>query len=88
MRCFLCEVYGATINSSSRFDTGIAKTQLPLFRLNPAMIQANRTGAGRQWYWLKDVADSPSFCRVDNTGYAGNFWATGSYGVRPRFLIG
>ncbi len=83
-----CEVYGATINSSSRFDTGIAKTQLPLFRLNPAMIQANRTGAGRQWYWLKDVADSHGFCSVNRDGYACYDWATISYGVRPRFLIG
>ncbi len=88
MRCFLCEVYGATINSSSRFDTGIAKTQLPLFRLNPAMIQANRTGAGRQWYWLKDVADTPTFCRVDDNGRADRCWVTDSLGVRPRFLIG
>ena len=88
MRCFLCEVYGATINSSSRFDTGIAKTQLPLFRLNPAMIQANRTGAGRQWYWLKDVADSRGFCDVGGDGDANGSWATGGCGVRPRFLIG
>ncbi len=88
MRCFLCEVYGATINSSSRFDTGIAKTQLPLFRLNPAMIQANRTGAGRQWYWLKDVADSRGFCNVFYSGDANNLWASNSNGVRPRFLIG
>ncbi len=83
-----CEVYGATINSSSRFDTGIAKTQLPLFRLNPAMIQANRTGAGRQWYWLKDVADSRGFCRVYDDGVACDGWATYGGGVRPRFLIG
>ena len=88
MRCFLCEVYGATINSSSRFDTGIAKTQLPLFRLNPAMIQANRTGAGRQWYWLKDVADSLGFCVMDGGGNAGVNWAPNGCGVRPRFLIG
>ena len=88
MRCFLCEVYGATINSSSRFDTGIAKTQLPLFRLNPAMIQANRTGAGRQWYWLKDVAASHGFCVVFNGGHAYYNGATNSGGVRPRFLIG
>ena len=52
------------------------------------MIQANRTGAGRQWYWLKDVADSHGFCNVNYDGYAGNSWAPGSGGVRPRFLIG
>ena len=83
-----CEVYGATINSSSRFDTGIAKSQLPLFAHNPAMIQANMTGAGRQWYWLKDVAHSPCFCIVGSDGIADYGWAALSGGVRPRFLIG
>ena len=52
------------------------------------MIQANRTGAGRQWYWLKDVADSLGFCVVDGGGNAGVNWAPNGCGVRPRFLIG
>ncbi len=52
------------------------------------MIQANRTGAGRQWYWLKDVADSRGFCNVFYSGDANNLWASNSNGVRPRFLIG
>lgn len=52
------------------------------------MIQANKTGGSRQWYWLKDVADSRSFCDVSNGGHAGNGWATDGDGVRPRFLIG
>lgn len=52
------------------------------------MIQANRTGAGRQWYWLKDVADSHGFCDVGGNGNADGSWATYSSGVRPRFLIG
>lgn len=52
------------------------------------MIQANKTGGGRHWYWLKDVADSHSFCSVGGDGDAGDGWATNSGGVRPRFLIG
>ena len=53
------------------------------------MIQANRTGAGRQWYWLKDVADSHGFCGVGSYGgFADKHLAIDSYGVRPRFLIG
>ena len=52
------------------------------------MIQANRTGAGRQWYWLKDVAASHDFCFVSDDGSAGYCWVTDSVGVRPRFLIG
>ncbi len=53
------------------------------------MIQANRTGAGRQWYWLKDVAVSHGFCRVDDGGGGASYgWAAHGDGVRPRFLIG
>lgn len=82
------EVYGTRVLSSSFYDVGIAKSQLPLFGLNPGMIQANRTGAGRQWYWLKTVASSASFCGVDGYGFASYNYASGSNGVRPRFLIG
>lgn len=82
------EVYGCRVLSSSFYDIGIAKSQLPLFRLNPGMIQANRTGAGRQWYWLKAVAGSTIFCYVGNDGLADCSNAGYSGGVRPRFLIG
>lgn len=82
------EVYGCRVLSSSFYDIGIAKSQLPLFRLNPGMIQANRTGAGRQWYWLKAVAGSTAFCDVNYDGHADCDGAGYSYGVRPRFLIG
>lgn len=82
------EVYGCRVLSSSFYDVGIAKSQLPLFRLNPGMIQANRTGAGRQWYWLKAVANSTNFCDVYSSGYATSYGAGDSHGVRPRFLIG
>lgn len=82
------EVYGTRVLSSSFYDVGIAKSQLPLFRLNPGMIQANRTGAGRQWYWLKAVANSTRFCDVGSNGDASSGSASHSDGVRPRFLIG
>ncbi len=82
------EVYGTRVLSSSFYDVGIAKSQLPLFGLNPGMIQANRTGAGRQWYWLKTVASSTNFCYVSDDGHADCYGASFSGGVRPRFLIG
>lgn len=82
------EVYGGRVLSSSFYDVGIAKAQLPLFALNPAMIQANKNGGSRQWYWLKAVAASTLFCFVNINGHANYNNASNSYGVRPRFLIG
>lgn len=57
------EVYGSVVWSSSGYDTGNANKQLPLFRLAPEFINK-----GRYWYWLKDVAGSTSFCRVNGGG--------------------
>lgn len=77
------EVYGSTIWSSSGYDTGNAKMQLPLFAHSRSAMN-NRTA----WYWLKDVASSARFCACDSDGYAyyagaGNAWGC----VRPRFIL-
>ena len=77
------EVYGGPVFSSSGYDTGIAKAQLPLFRLAPQYISS-----ARYWYWLKNVASSADFCRVYGSGHASAGSATDVLGVRPRFLIG
>lgn len=81
------ELYGCSVWTSSGYDVCQAKSQLPLFRLNPGMIQAKRQGS-RQWYWLKNVASSTTFCGCNGGGGAGYGSAGFSYGVRPRFLIG
>lgn len=77
------EVYGVTVWSSSGYDTGNAKMQLPLFANNRNAMN-NRSS----WYWLKDVASSASFCVCNISGNAhyndaGNTW---NY-VRPRFIL-
>lgn len=77
------EVYGSPIWSSSGYDTGIAKMQLPLF-VHSRRAMNSRTS----WYCLKDVASSSRFCVCNDTGSAyysgaGNTWN----GVRPRFII-
>lgn len=77
------EVYGFPIWSSSVYDTGIAKVQLPLF-VNSRRAMNSRTS----WYCLKDVASSSRFCVCNDTGSAyysgaGNTWN----GVRPRFIL-
>lgn len=87
------EVYGGTVFSSSAFDVGIAKTQLPLFRLNPARIVCGLGGSGytsettRCAWWLSAVVSATFFAVVDGSGYASYGSASYSFGVRPRFLI-
>lgn len=78
------EVYGSTVWSSSGYDTGNAKMQMPLFTHNRQAMN-NRS----KWYWLKDMASGAHFCTCDVDGgasfsHAGNVWGS----VRPRFVIG
>ena len=59
----------------------VEKSQLPLFALNPAAI------ATRYDYWLRDVVTAADFALVSYGGYAGNYSASASIGVRPAFCI-
>ena len=77
------EVYGSTVWSSSGYDTGNAKMQLPLFAHS-----RNAMNDRSSWYWLKDAASSAFFCICGNGGYAG--YDDADYAlddVRPRFII-
>ena len=60
----------------------VAKQQLALFALNPRAVNI------RAWYWLRDVRSASGFCDVSGYGYANNYYASNSAGVRPYFLIG
>lgn len=86
------DVYGTRVFSSSGFDIGIAKIQLPLFRIRPDMIQCgrgyNNAISGRVSYWLSSVSSSTNFCSVHAYGYANNNGVSNQLGVRPRWLIG
>ena len=77
------EVCGATVWSSSGFDTGNANRQLPLFAFSK-QAQNNRTA----WFWLKDVASAAYFCGADIGGHStyGDASYAGRY-VRPRFIL-
>lgn len=78
------EVYGSIVWSSSGYDTGNAKMQMPLFTHNRQAMN-NRSS----WYWLKDVASGTYFCLCDGNGYASCYDASSVwYYVRPRFVIG
>ena len=59
----------------------IGNTQLALFQANPTLL----VGSG---YWLRDVASTTHFCRVDVNGGATSTGAANSHGIRPYFLIG
>ena len=77
------EVYGSTVWSSSGYDTGNAKMQLPLFAHSRNAINDRSS-----WYWLKDVASSAFFCVCVDDGGAYYYGAGGTWlCVRPRFII-
>lgn len=78
------EVYGSIVWSSSGYDTGTAKIQMPLFAHNRQAIN-NRS----VWYWLKDVTSGADFCGCGGDGVADCNGASDDWGcVRPRFVIG
>ena len=77
------EVYGATVFSSSGYDTGNANRQLPLFAFSK-QAQNNRTA----YYWLKDVASAAHFCIAYDYGFSTYYYASYSgHDVRPRFIL-
>lgn len=77
------EVYGATVWSSSGYDTGNANKQLPLFAFSK-QAQNNH----KVFYWLKDVASAGLFCAAYHTGASDWNLASLPYlYVRPRFIL-
>ena len=59
----------------------VEKNQLPLFAMNPAMLNTRET------YWLRDVISVSIFAYVNSLGNADNTSASASFGVRPAFCI-
>ena len=77
------EVYGATVWSSSGYDTGNANVQLPLFAFSK-QAQNNHL----EHWWLKNIASAAAFCSATGNGYANfNGASRASSSVRPRFII-
>ena len=77
------EVYGSTVWSSSGFDTGSAKVQMPAFRYNTNDMIPNDT-----YYFLKDVVSSEGFCTTSGNGFTAYNRASDIRHVRPRFILG
>lgn len=77
------ELYGATVWSSSGYDTGNANHQFELFANSKSAINDRLA-----WYWLKDVVSASEFCYCSNSGYASYSGASlANRCVRPRFVI-
>ena len=76
------QIYGATVWSSSGYDTGEASNQLAMFK----MSKWNKI-LGNRWFWLRDVASKSYFARADYHGDATYANASNSYGVIPLLLL-
>lgn len=63
------------------YDTGVGKSQLPLFRARPDLISN-----GEGW-WLRDVRSTIDFSAVNGKGHADYYGASANIGVRPAFSI-
>ena len=81
-------VYGCSVFGDSNiggagggYNIGVGKSQLPLFALNPKMINT------RQDFWLRDVVSAAFFALVGNNGDAAYGDSSGAVGVRPAFSI-
>lgn len=85
------ELYGSVVWAQAGYNTGIGKSQLPLFSLAPEYIRAGMGGtdhSDRNNFWLSGVTSATTFAYCHGNGGAYSYSASYSYGVRPLFLIG
>lgn len=82
-------VYGTTVCSSSFYDVGCGKSQLPLFAARPDLIQCGSgyNSTGRSLWWLRAVASSANFCFVSSDGCANHYGASNALGLRPFIIV-
>ena len=80
------QIYGTRVWGSALkgFDVATQKQQFPLMLLAPQFVNI------RQNYWLQDVSStsvSSSFAIVNLFGFADNYTASFSFGVRPSVTL-
>lgn len=73
-------MFGHAPFASSGRDTYDCNKQIAAFRYGQNFTRAN-------WCWLRDVASSVCFANAFGNGGADYFGASGTYGVRPYFLL-
>lgn len=79
------QVYGSVAwgaHDGNGYNVASGDGQFPLFMFDRTKLH------NREDYWLRDVSSATSFSYVGNTGYANDYGASHSFGVRPAFCIG
>ena len=82
------KIYGDVINGTNwpnLYTTD--NSQFALFRHDHSRIIGRDANNNRSAWWLRDVANTTSFARVNSYGLAGHNTASTSLGVRPAFGI-
>lgn len=81
-------LYGHVARGLNVFGDLYAKTQLPIFTLQPALMLARQGKDGsRASTWLTTIGSTNAFCYYSLGGSANYGNASVSYGVRPFFLF-
>ena len=79
---FGCGIFSPVSNGSAvPANYRVEKSQLPLFAMNPAMLNI------QDHYWLRDVITASDFAYVSELGVAKHIGAALLVGVRPAFCI-
>ena len=75
------EIYGSMVLSSSLYDVGEACEKLPIFNFKGHSHE-------REYFWLRAVCTSTSFCYAHGAGVASCNGASSASGVRPLICVG
>lgn len=79
------QAYGSVAwgaHDGNGYNVASGDGQFPLFMFDRTKLH------NREDYWLRDVASATNFSYVSIYGYANNYYASYSFGVRPAFCIG
>lgn len=79
------QAYGSVAwgaHDGNGYNVASGDGQFPLFMFDRTKLH------NREDYWLRDVASAASFSNVGTRGYANDYDASYSLGVRPAFCIG
>ena len=79
------QAYGSVAwgaHDGNGYNVASGDGQFPLFMFDRTKLH------NREDYWLRDVASATDFSRVNGNGYADDYIASVSDGVRPAFCIG
>lgn len=79
------QAYGSVAwgaHDGNGYNVASGDGQFPLFMFDRTKLH------NREDYWLRDVASATYFSNVGHSGYASDYDASSSLGVRPAFCIG